>query len=198
MEKMEADRETRRRVMMEKKAERAAEEERNKAAGNPGDVDFIGLVRKWRAAHQHQAQPFPDDAAHPRICICVRKRPIFDKERLKNDHDSVTIYHPQVHVHNAKVKVDGITKYIDHSSFCFDYTFDENITTEQVYQHSTMPLIDFCCAGNGGRATTFAYGQVRTEACVCALYAGPLSKFDSCYHHRLDQVKRTRCRVCKT
>mmetsp|Transcript_34252 Transcript_34252/g.48677 ORF Transcript_34252/g.48677 Transcript_34252/m.48677 type:complete len:561 (+) Transcript_34252:74-1756(+) len=160
MEKMEAEREERRRAMQERKMERAEEERRNLAAGNPGDVDFIGLVRKWRKEHSHEVQELEtshDD--HPRICICVRKRPIFDKERQKNDHDSVTCYHPQVHIHNAKFKVDGITKYIDHSSFCFDYTFNEVVTTEQVYQHSTMPLIDFVCSGKGGRATVFAYGQ---------------------------------------
>jgi kinesin family member 2/24 len=78
---------------------------------------------------------------------------------LKKDHDSVSCYHPHIWVHNAKLKVDGITKYLDHTSFKFDHAFDEEMTTEQVYVHSTLPLIDFICSGTGGRATVFAYGQ---------------------------------------
>ncbi len=139
--------------------ERAEEEQRNIAAGNPGDVDFIGLVQKWREEHSDDALPLESGEEQPKICIAVRKRPISDKERKRKDHDSVTCHHPVVWVHSAKLKVDGITKYLDHSSFCFDHAFNEERTTEDVYMHSTMPLVEFCCSGKGGRATVFAYGQ---------------------------------------
>jgi kinesin family protein 2/24 len=89
----------------------------------------------------------------------VRKRPISDKERANKDHDSVTCLNPVVWVHNCKFKVDGISKYLDHSSFCFDYGFDDGCTTNDVYKHSTLPLVKFFCNGKGGRATVFAYGQ---------------------------------------
>ncbi|GAX20275.1 kinesin family member 2/24 [Fistulifera solaris] len=157
---MNAEREERRRTMLERKKARAQEEQRNIAAGNPGDVDFIGMVREWRAAHADQAQPLDaGPTAPPKICICVRKRPISDKERNKNDHDSVTCLNPEVWIHSAKLRVDGITKYLDHTSFQFDYTFHEDNTTEDVYNTTTLPLIDFVCSGHGGRATVFAYGQ---------------------------------------
>ena len=171
IERMEAEREERRRTMKARKIERAAAEQANIAAGNPGDVDFIGMVRTWREEHRHTARPRGDppsivaaatDASSsvaPKICICVRKRPVSDKERNKKDHDSVTCLHPAVWVHSAKLRVDGITKYLDHSSFAFDHAFDENTSTEEIYSFSTMPLIDFVCAGGGGRATVFAYGQ---------------------------------------
>lgn len=142
-----------------RKLERAEEEQRNLAAGNPGDVDFIGLVKKWRSEHADDALPLESNELQPEICIAVRKRPISDKERKRKDHDSVTCYHPVVWVHNAKLKVDGITKYLDHSSFCFDYGFDEYVSTEDVYRHCTLPLVEFTCSGKGGRATVFAYGQ---------------------------------------
>lgn len=102
---------------------------------------------------------------HPRICICVRKRPISDKEIAKNDHDSISCINPSVWIHSAKFKVDGISKYLDHSCFKFDHTFDENVTTEELYQHTAMPLIDFICSGKGGRATVFAYGQTGSGKC---------------------------------
>ena len=166
IERMEAEREQRRRTMKARKIERAAAEQANIAAGNPGDVDFIGMVRTWREEHRHTARPRGEAAATDasnsvarKICICVRKRPVSDKERSKKDHDSVTCLHPAVWVHSAKLRVDGITKYLDHSSFAFDHAFDENTSTEEIYSVSTMPLIDFVCAGGGGRATVFAYGQ---------------------------------------
>jgi len=151
--------------LLQRKKERAEEEQRNIAAGNPGDVDFIGMVRKWRQEHAHDARDMglEEDCTaskeHPRICICVRKRPISDKERSRNDHDSITCLNPAVWVHSAKVKVDGITKFLDHVPFRFDYAFDENSSNEDVYKRTTMPLLDFVCTGTGGRANVFAYGQ---------------------------------------
>jgi kinesin family protein 2/24 len=71
----------------------------------------------------------------------------------------VTVLHPTATVHSAKLRVDGIQKYLDHNSFRFDHSFDEDATTEEVYQYSAKPLVNFVCGGNGVRATVFAYGQ---------------------------------------
>jgi kinesin family protein 2/24 len=60
-------------------------------------------------------------------------------------------------VHDCKLKVDGITKYLDNTEFAFDYAFDENVGTEDVYLSTTQPLVDFIL--RKGRATVFAYGQ---------------------------------------
>jgi len=155
---MEAEREERRKAMVERKQARVAEEQRNIAEGNPGDVDFIGMVRKWRAEHSHTARVH-NAQEPPRICIAVRKRPVTTKEREKNDHDSITCLNPVVWIHSAKLRVDGITKYLDHASFVFDHSFDETESNETVYKHTTMPLLDFCVTGTGGRATVFAFGQ---------------------------------------
>ena len=46
--------------VLKRKEERAQEEERNIAAGNPGDVDFIGLVQKWRNEHFSDALALTD------------------------------------------------------------------------------------------------------------------------------------------
>jgi kinesin family member 2/24 len=146
-------------TLIQLKKARAEEEQRNIAAGNPGDVDFIGMVRQWRADHANDAIPYQSGPQQPRICICVRKRPISDKERERNDHDSVTCLNPCVWVHSAKLKVDGITKYLDHMSFTFDHTFDETVSTEDVYTYTTLPLLDFFVSGIDGRATVFAFGQ---------------------------------------
>jgi kinesin family protein 2/24 len=167
---MEEERALRRNQIKQARVDRAAEEKRNISAGNPGDVDFIGLVRRWREEHAGIARPHRHHAAdiissttttgkNDNICVCVRKRPLNDKERKKKEHDAVTVLHPTATVHSAKLRVDGIQKYLDHNSFRFDHSFDEDATTEEVYQYTAKPLVSYVCGGKGARATVFAYGQ---------------------------------------
>ncbi|KAL7534073.1 hypothetical protein ACHAXR_005620 [Thalassiosira sp. AJA248-18] len=174
IEQMEASRLQRRQRTKELRVNRAEEEKRNLSQGNPGDVDFIGLVRQWREEHAGMARPHhhdDDDAAAAvqvvdgdKICVCVRKRPLNTKERKKKEHDAVTCLHPTATVHSAKLRVDGISKYLDHNSFRFDQVFDEESSTEDVYLCTAKPLVNYvCCKGDDGggipRATVFAYGQ---------------------------------------
>jgi len=46
------------------------------------------------------------------ICVCVRKRPLFEKETQAGEIDSVSCSNPKIIIHEQKFKVDGITKYI--------------------------------------------------------------------------------------
>jgi kinesin family member 2/24 len=46
------------------------------------------------------------------ICICIRKRPLFKSELQKGEIDACSVANPGVVIHEPKVKVDGITKYI--------------------------------------------------------------------------------------
>lgn len=46
------------------------------------------------------------------ICVCVRKRPLFEKETQAGEIDSVSCSNPKIIIHEPKLKVDGITKYI--------------------------------------------------------------------------------------
>lgn len=142
--------------MDEAKKERAAEEQRYREAGQPGDVDFQRMIRVYREqqAPTMQAHSSPGEM---KICICVRKRPINSKEIKRHDYDSVTCSNPVVIVHDCKYKVDGISKYLDNNAFEFDHTFHEDESTDDIYVYSVQPLVDFVL--NGGRATVFAYGQ---------------------------------------
>ena len=165
---MEQEREERRRSMIQRKEARKLEQEKNLAAGNPGDVDFIGMVEAWRVQQaasykatskkKQQQQQITSPSASSNICIAVRKRPISAKEKEKLDHDSVSCFPPTVTIHSAKFKVDGITKYLTHNSFQFDHAFAENATTEDIYVQTTLPLVDHVVATQG-RATVFCYGQ---------------------------------------
>ena len=119
-------------------------DERNRDAGNPGDVDFQRMIRGYR---EHATTPMEQHHRineDMKICICVRKRPVSVKEVRRNDYDSVTCLNPLVVVHDCKLKVDGISKYLDNQAFQFDHTFHEENTTEDVYGCAVQPLVEFC------------------------------------------------------
>lgn len=46
-------------------------------------------------------------------------------------------------VHDCKLRVDGITKYLDNTDFAFDHAFDETETTEALYHYTAAPLVPF-------------------------------------------------------
>ncbi|KAL3925211.1 MAG: hypothetical protein SGARI_005885, partial [Bacillariaceae sp.] len=134
IERMEEERNQRRKEIDQKKASRKAEQAKLLAAGNPGDVDFIGMVRQWREdqAKQHRKQP-RTGSNNGNIIVAVRKRPMSEKERQKKDHDSVSCYHPKIWIHSAKTKVDGITKHLTHTGFQFAHAFGEDSSTDDIY-----------------------------------------------------------------
>lgn len=95
------------------------------------DVEFQLLIGQHKgkagAAINHVSSTSMD------ICICVRKRPLFEKEYAAGEIDSVSASNPRVVVHQAKFKVDGITKYVSDTNFEFDNTFNENENSQDLY-----------------------------------------------------------------
>ena len=43
----------------------------------------------------------------------MRKRPLFQKEAKKGEIDALSCANPKIVIHEPKIKVDGITKYIE-------------------------------------------------------------------------------------
>ncbi len=93
-----------------------------------------------------------------KINICVRKRPISQKEVKKKDWDSITVVHPVVVVHKCMLRVDGITKHLENTEFQFDHAFGDDCSNDDIYTSTCQPLVNFMF--QGGKATCFAYGQV--------------------------------------
>lgn len=91
-----------------------------------------------------------------RLYVCVRKRPIFEKEIKEGQIDCVSTANPVIWVGEPKFKVDGITKYIENHDHVFDNVFGAESTTEELYQHSVQPLLDQLF--HNGIVTFFAYG----------------------------------------
>jgi len=87
----------------------------------------------------------------------VRKRPLSKKEFQLGEIDCISVVNPKLMVHECKVKIDGITKYIDDSEFIFDNTFSEMNTSEDLFKYSVAPTLSMIL--NRGVVTVFAYGQ---------------------------------------
>lgn len=48
-----------------------------------------------------------------KICVCVKKRPVFAHELSNGEIDVLSVVNPRVTVHQCKHQVDGITKFIE-------------------------------------------------------------------------------------
>ena len=55
----------------------------------------------------------------------------------------MTCMNPVVTIHDSKLKVDGISKYLSNSSFEMDHTFDEYSDTQEIYKYSVQSLVPF-------------------------------------------------------
>ena len=121
------------------------------------DDDFNFLIQKKKLQIEYQ-QPKPHKTSeNSKIFVCVRKRPIFQKELMDGEIDCVSAINPKVYIYDCKIKIDGYTKYIDVNEFNFDNSFNENDDTMLLYKCTIQPSLDILL--NGGVVTCFAYGQ---------------------------------------
>jgi hypothetical protein len=75
IERLKQQREDRRKSAEHRKKERENEARAMEAEGNPGDVDFQRMIRKWREENEKAARLFRVNSTS-KICISVRKRPV--------------------------------------------------------------------------------------------------------------------------
>ena len=121
------------------------------------DYDFEYLVQQKKNQVEN-VEPEPHSTSEDsKIYVCVRKRPIFEKEIQNGEIDCVSAINPKVCIYDCKLKIDGYTKYIDSNDFYFDNVFNENEDTELLFECSVKPSLDILL--KGGVVTCFAYGQ---------------------------------------
>lgn len=90
--------------------------------------------------------------------VLARKRPCFEHEYSRGEFDAVTCdSSTQVVVHDAKMRPDMRTMYMDHHEFNFDQIFDETTDNDTVYRAAASPLVHL--AARGGYATAMMFGQ---------------------------------------
>ena len=121
------------------------------------DYDFEYLIHQKKLQVEN-VEPEPHSTSEgQKIYVCVRKRPIFDKEIQNGEIDCVSAINPKVCIYDCKLKIDGYTKYIDTNDFYFDNAFNENEDTNLLFECSVKPSLDILL--KGGVVTCFAYGQ---------------------------------------
>ena len=121
------------------------------------DYDFEYLIKQKKKQIEN-IEPEPHSTSEDsKIYVCVRKRPIFDKEIQNGEIDCVSAINPKVSIYDCKLKIDGYTKYIDTNDFYYDNVFNENEDTELLFDCSVKPSLDILL--KGGVVTCFAYGQ---------------------------------------
>ncbi|XP_073347394.1 kinesin-like protein KIF2C isoform X2 [Pagrus major] len=118
---------------------------------------FYDMIQDFRETLEVTPLSSTDHIEPRKICVCVRKRPLNNKEVTKKEIDVVSIPgNGALLVHEPKQKVD-LTKYLDNQVFHFDYSFDETSTNDMVYKFTAKPLVQSIF--DGAMATCFAYGQ---------------------------------------
>ena len=121
------------------------------------DKDYLKMIRNKKGDFE-QYEPDPhEEIGNTKIFVVVRKRPLSKKEQMNGEIDNISVINPKVTVHECKIKVDGITKYLEDHQFYFDNTFGENETTQEIYDYTVGPMIEMVL--NKGIVTCFAYGQ---------------------------------------
>ena len=121
------------------------------------DYDFQYLILQKKKEAEYIQPEEHSTSENSKIYVCVRKRPIFEKEIQNGEIDCISAINPMVSIYDCKLKIDGYTKYIDTNNFYFDNVFNENENTNLLFECSVLPSLDILL--KGGVVTCFAYGQ---------------------------------------
>ena len=135
------------------------EEKSAKQSVDPGNPnwEFLCMIRDYQEQLDFNPLNDSDDVVEHQITVCVRKRPLAKKEKVRKEVDVITCPNKdQAIVHEPKTKVD-LSKYLDNQHFRFDYVFDDSADNQLVYKYTARPLVQNIF--EGGMATCFAYGQ---------------------------------------
>jgi kinesin family protein 2/24 len=148
-----------------RREERKAKENRKIASSNNNhelkgalmDKDYERMIHLKRNEIYSSEPESHTSIDNSKIFVIVRKRPLSKKEINNGEIDCISCLNPKVVVHECKIKIDGITKYLEDHEFYFDNTFGENETTEEIYGYTIKPMINLVL--KKGIVTCFAYGQ---------------------------------------
>ncbi|KAL7738381.1 hypothetical protein ACLKA6_006699 [Drosophila palustris] len=162
IERLRMQRERRRQLNAQARAQR--QWCKNSHAGNP-NWEVARMLRLYRL--QMDMQPTAEAEAEGsersrspkqhQILVCVRKRPLNQREQNQHELDVVSVPNKELLVVHEPRKQVNLTKFLEHHNFRFDHTFDEKCSNAQVYEHTARPLVRHIF--EGGMATCFAYGQ---------------------------------------
>ena len=130
--------------LRQRREERKIKEEKRSQEnqGKTMDIDYEKMIQKKKTELSKLPIIKHKNTENSKISVIIRKRPLSKKEISNGEIDCITCINPKIIVHECKMKIDGITKYLDDNEFYFDNTFGENETTEDVYKYSVYPMIN--------------------------------------------------------
>ena len=102
------------------------------------DLEFEKLVREKKNLVEIGTCETHSVSTEAKISVCVRKRPIFEKEVLNGEIDCVSAVNPHAIIYETKKRIDGYTKYIDLNEFLFDNAYNEFEDTETLFSSSVI------------------------------------------------------------
>ena len=151
-------------ILKQRREARKAKEEKKNINQTIGqkmkeqDQKFLKMITQKKQLIYKNNKPLSHiDSSDSKIFVIVRKRPIFQKEIDNGEIDCISVLNPRVYIHECKIQIDGITKYLEDHEFYFDGTFGENDNTLDIYNVTLSPMIDLIL--HQGIVTCFAYGQ---------------------------------------
>ena len=146
-------------ILKQRREARKAKEEKKNLPPNQkeADVQFSKMMNKKKQEASKLKKSNHTYSDNSKIFVVVRKRPLSQKEINNGEIDCVSVINPKMIIHECKVQVDGFTKYLEDHEFVFDNSFNENETTNDVYEYTIAPMINLVL--NQGIVTCFAYGQ---------------------------------------
>ena len=149
-------------ILKQRREARKAREDRKNNPNeikNPKEADakFVKMMKQKKQEISKMSPLNFQFSSQSKIFVVVRKRPLSQKEINNGEIDCISVINPKVYIHECKVQVDGISKYLEDHEFYFDNTFNENETTEDIYGYTIEPMINLVL--KKGIVTCFAYGQ---------------------------------------
>ena len=151
-------------ILKQRREARKAKEEKKNIPQSSGqkkkeqDQKFLKMITQKKSnLFKSNFPETPIDSSDSKIFVVVRKRPIFQKEINNGEIDCISVINPRVYIHECKIQIDGITKYLEDHEFYFDATFGEDSKNYDVYNITLYPMINLVL--NQGIVTCFAYGQ---------------------------------------
>uniref|UniRef100_A0A0N5BK68 Kinesin-like protein n=1 Tax=Strongyloides papillosus TaxID=174720 RepID=A0A0N5BK68_STREA len=154
IERLAKEREERRAKQIEDKKQK---EQLRKVDPNNPNWEYYNQIRDIQSGLSFKPLVPTLNISEKRIAVCVRVRPLSEKETKRNEIEILSIPNSKLlMVHQPQAKVDT-TKYIQNYNFDFDCVFDEHATNDNIYKVTTQPLVQTFF--DQGFVTCFAYGQ---------------------------------------
>ena len=106
-------------ILKQRREARKAKEEKKNTVQTSGqkkkeqDQKFLKMIaNKKELIYKNNKSLIHIDSSDSKIFVVVRKRPIFQKEINNGEIDCISVVNPRVYIHECKIQIDGITKYL--------------------------------------------------------------------------------------